>query len=359
VRVGVIGCGYWGSKHVRVMQGLPGVTEVIAVDPDPGRRAALVQSFPRLRGYAHVDQAIDAADAFVVATPPRTHARLAAELATAGKHVLVEKPLAMSTREGQALIDTAAAAGVKLMVGHTFEYNAAVWKLREVIAAQELGELHYIDAARLNLGLYQADINVIWDLAPHDISIINYLLGVTPASVQAWGSSHAHAYLEDVAHLRLEYPEINVTAQIHVSWLYPLKVRQVTAVGSLQMAVYDDQSQNERVRIYDKGVASPRQAVAPGEAGTPAVRAERLHEVPMSYRHGSIVSPYIPFEEPLTVQDRHFLECILDDKEPLTNGPDGLAVVRVLEAAEESLRERRPVAMRPIQLDGELLPSLR
>jgi predicted dehydrogenase len=342
-----------------VFQGLGGVSEVLVVDPNRGRREALAQSFDRLGGYAHLEQAMDQADAFVVATPPRTHADLALTLLEAGKHVLVEKPLAMSSVEGQALIDAARANGVKLMVGHTFEYNAAVWKLREAIASGELGELHYIDAARLNLGLYQADINVVWDLAPHDISIINYLLGVTPAIVQAWGSSHAHAYLEDVAHLRLEYPEINVTAQVHVSWLYPLKVRQVTAVGSLQMAVYDDQAQNERVRIYNKGVALPETATAPGGRRTPAVQTESMHEVPMSYRYGPIVSPYIPFEEPLTVQDRHFLECIVDDREPLTSGANGLAVIQVLEAVDESLRTRAPVELRPLYLDRELLPSLR
>jgi predicted dehydrogenase len=357
VRIGVIGCGYWGSKHVRVFQGLPGVSGIVVVDPHPGRRAALSQSFDSLKAYSRLDAAIEEADAFVVATPPRTHAQIAEQLIQAGKHVLVEKPLAMSSREGQDVIDAARAAGVKLMVGHTFEYNAAVWKLRELISTGGLGELHYLDAARLNLGLYQQDINVIWDLAPHDISIINYLLGITPASVQAWGSSHAHAYLEDVAHLRLEYPEINVTAQIHVSWLYPLKVRQVTAVGSLQMAVYDDQLQEERIRIYDKGVARPQPATAPVDRVTSAIETESLHEVPMSYRNGSIVSPYIPFEEPLTVQDRHFLRCIAENRQPLTHGGNGLAVIHVLEAAEESLREGQAIALPPLYLDTELQPA--
>jgi predicted dehydrogenase len=342
----VIGCGYWGSKHVRVLHGLPEVTEIAIIDPRPERRARLVQSFGKLRAFAGLEAALNYVDAVIVATPPRTHTAIAIGAIEAGKHVLIEKPLATTSGDARWLIAAAEANSVTLMVGHTFEYNAAVWKIREAIKSKELGDVLYIDTARLNLGLYQQDVNVIWDLAPHDVSIISYLLDAQPAVVQAWGSSHAHAYLEDVATLRLEYPTSGITAQVQVSWLYPCKVRRVTVVGSAKMAIYDDLSQGEPVKIYDKGVAlalDKQVAVAPDGEVQAASDEQSLHEMPMSYRYGAIVAPYIAAEEPLAVQDRHFLECICERKRPLTDGTDGLGVVQVLEAAELSLREGRPV----------------
>jgi predicted dehydrogenase len=209
------------------------------------------------------------------------------------------------------------------MVGHTFEHNAAVWKLREVIESGQLGEIYYIDTARLNLGLYQADVNVVWDLAPHDISIINHLLRAAPTSVQAWGSRHARFRQEDVAYLRLSYEDRSVQAQVHVSWLDPCKVRRVTVVGSRRMAVYDDLADDERLRIYDKGVVAAEQG--------------DVRNRPMSYRYGGISAPYIQLHEPLAVQDQHFVECVATGRRPYTDGEDGLAVVQVLEAASQSL----------------------
>jgi predicted dehydrogenase len=256
----------------------------------------------------------------------------------AGKHVLIEKPMATSTVDAKRLVDAAANLPLVLMVGHTFEYNAAVRRLRGIIAERLLGDVHYIDCARLNLGLYQPDVNVVWDLAPHDVSITNYLLGTTPSTVQAWGSCHAHARLEDVAFMRLTYPDLHVSANIHVSWLDPCKVRRVTVVGSERMAVYNDLADDERIRVYDKGVV----AAAAGD--------HDLGAVPMSYRYGDITSPYIDFQEPLLVQDRHFVDCILSGDRPLTDGQKGLAVVRVLEAANLSLRTGALVAVQ--DLDG-------
>jgi predicted dehydrogenase len=238
-----------------------------------------------------------------------------------------------SVASARRLIEEAEAASLTLMAGHTFEYNAAVWKLREVIESGSLGRVYYIDTARLNLGLYQPDINVIWDLAPHDISIINYLLGCKPTTVEAWGSSHAHAYLEDVAYVRLHYMELGIIAQIHVSWLDPCKVRRVTVVGSQKMAVYNDLADQERLRIYDKGVVA-------------ASEQEDLHDLPMSYRYGGIFSPFISLQEPLSIQDQHFVECIATGRRPLTNGENGLAVVEVLEAATLSLRRGEPVSLK-------------
>jgi predicted dehydrogenase len=336
VRVAVIGCGYWGAKHVRVLSGLPRVKQVVAVDPNPKVTDGLRQSYPGLLTVETVDDALDLIDAAVVATPPRTHAPVALRLLRAGKHVLVEKPMATSVAEARQLIAVAAEHELTLMAGHTFEYNSAVHELRKSLVDGELGRIHYVDTARLNLGLYQSDVNVVWDLAPHDISIINYVLGSQPSSVQAWGSTHAHARLEDVAYINLRYPDVDASAHVHVSWLDPCKVRRVTLVGSKRMAVYNDLVDEGRVKIYDKGVGEP----APVNEGNPA----------MTYRYGGIYSPYIPLKEPLVVENEHFLHCIETGTEPISGGQSGLAVVRVLEAAEHSLRSGVPVDLEPLEL---------
>jgi predicted dehydrogenase len=340
LRVGVLGCGYWGSKHVRVLSAIDSVGEVAAIDSRIDRLLSLRRSFPSVRTYPDLETALPHVDAVVIATPPSTHAPLALEAIAAGRHVLIEKPLATSATDARRIIAAAKSAGVVLMVGHTFEHNAAVWKLRELVRSQALGELYYLDTARLNLGLYQTDVNVIFDLAPHDVSILNYVLGGPPLSVQAWASRHAHRRLEDVAYLRLRY-ESGVSANVHVSWLDPCKVRRVTVVGSRQMAVYNDLRGDERLRVYDKGVFAPEHL---GDITQP----------PMSYRYGDVVSPYIAPDEPLTVQDEHFVECIATNVRPLTDGANGLAVVEVLEAAQLSLVEQREVFINegPSRLDG-------
>ena len=243
--------------------------------------------------------------------------------------MLIEKPLATSTLDARVLVDTAEQFDAVLAVGHTFEYNAAVWKLRDLVDQDELGRIHYLDSARLNLGLYQTDVSVVWDLAPHDISISNYVLRRTPTVVQAWGSRHAHATLEDVAYIRLSYEHPDVTAHIHVSWLDPCKVRRTTVVGSSKMAVYNDLASEERVRVFDKGVVPAEEA--------------SMAQMPMSYRYGDIQSPFLSFEEPLTVQDREFVSCVQNGERPATDGTCGLVVVQALEAAELSLRTGRTV----------------
>jgi predicted dehydrogenase len=198
MRIGVLGCGYWGSKHVRVLQQLTDVDKVAIIDPRKDRLEILRRSFPTVEPFHDLPSAIDHVDAVVVATPPSTHVNLARQDIRAGKHVLVEKPMTTSVTSARSLIEAAEAVSLTLMAGHTFEYNAAVWKLREVVQSGLLGKVYYIDTARLNLGVYQPDINVIWDLAPHDISIINHLLGGKPTTVEAWGSSHAHAWCREV-----------------------------------------------------------------------------------------------------------------------------------------------------------------
>ena len=331
MRVAVVGCGYWGSKHVRVLHGLEAVSAVIAVDASEERRQQTAKAIPAVTA-ADLYDVLDDVDAVVIATPPSSHAQIALDAIAAGKHVLVEKPLATTVAEGEQMVAAAEVANVRLMAGHTFAYNAAVATLRDVVSDPGFGNVHYLHAARLNLGLYQDDVNVMWDLAPHDISIANYVLGREPIAVQAWGSNHISPHLHDVAYLRLDYGG-NVTTQIHVSWLDPCKVRRVTVVGSEQMAVYDDMADNERVRVYDQGVVAPPQ--------------EDLHNVPMTYRHGGIVSPYVDFREPLAVQDQHFVDCITHHKTPFTDGLAGLAVVKVLEAADKAMSSHRPELVNP------------
>ena len=332
IRVAVVGVGYWGSRHVRVLRSTTGVAAVAGVDQ---RLAGPGHSSPEIghgvMGYSCIDDALPHVDAVVVATPPASHAQLGLQAIKAGKHVLIEKPMASTTTAARELIEAARSAGVLLMPGHTFEHNAAVHKLRELIRTEQLGRLFFLESARLNLGLYQADINVIGDLAPHDISISNFVLGSRPTTITAWASRHVHPEHEDVAHLQLDYSDLGVRANIHVSWLSPEKVRRLTAVGSKRMAVYDDLSDNDRIRVYDKA------AVPPSEADGP------LSQV--AYHLGGIVSPYVPFAEPLAVQDQHFVDCIVNGSPPSVDGSSGLAVVQALECAQISVRERRPVAL--------------
>jgi predicted dehydrogenase len=338
--IALVGCGYWGSKHARVLHSTEGVGEVVLVDGREDRLRNLTRTYKTARCFPDLSPALADADAVVVATPPSTHVDIALTAIRAGKHVLVEKPLAPTSAGGQMLVRAALDAGVLLMVGHTFEYNPAVRKLREIVRSKELGEVYYIDSARLNLGLYQNDVNVILDLAPHDISIINYVLGRRPVAVTTWASRHAHPRFEDVAYLRLFYDDSfdggGLSANIHVSWLDPCKVRRVTVVGSKKMAVYDDLDPDERIRVLDKGVCPPPDG-------------DDLTQPPMSYRWGDIVVPFVSADEPLSVQDRHFIDCIATGTRPLTYGQNGLAVVQTVEAAELSRRLGRPVLLDEIR----------
>jgi predicted dehydrogenase len=321
LRVAVVGYGYWGSKHVRVLGTIPGV-EVTVVDLDPERRAEAALSFPAARTARSLDEVLHEVDAAVVASPPASHHPIALEALSAGVHCLVEKPLAVTSVQAEELVRAAATAGVCLMAGHTFEYNAAVLKLKEILSSGELGRVFYVDTARLSLGRYQNDCNVIWDLAPHDISIVTYLLDEMPATVSVWSRRNVVHTYEDIAYVRMEFPRSGASAFVHVSWLDPQKVRRVTVAGESKMAVYDDLS-DERVRVFDKGV-------------NPAdLDAEQLsHAMPVSYRSGDIVSPYISFTEPLVVQDSHFIECVRTGERPRTPGERGLEIVRVLEASD-------------------------
>jgi len=243
-----------------------------------------------------------------------------------GKHVLVEKPLATSVVDASVMLAQARDAEVLLMVGHTFLYNPAVRELHRRLQAGDLGNVLYIHSSRLNLGLYQPDVDVVWDLAPHDISVFNYLLGAQPSSVSAWGESLAFYDTNDLAHFRLEYDNPHVVGFAHISWLDPRKARKVTVVGSEKMAIYDDLAE-ERLRIYDRGLG--------------VVDDLPLPDRPLTYRYGDIIAPHIKDDEPLAVQDEHFIHRILDRAPPDTDGETGLAVVAILEAIRESIRQNR------------------
>ncbi len=322
LRVGVVGCGYWGSKHTRVLSGRPDV-DVVLIDRDQRRIDELSDAFAVTASFNDFAEALDHIDAVVIATPPTGHYPLGKMALEHGIHAMIEKPLATSVEHAAELTRIAESKGLALMVGHTFVFNPAVWKLREVVEESGFGEVLYIYGARLNLGLYQPDVNVIWDLAPHDISIINYLLRSAPETVSAWGSSHAGAEeREDVAFVQLRYKNPNVTATLHVSWLDPAKVRRTTVVGKRRMVVYDDVA-DEPIRVYDKAVESPDMP--------------NMHDRPMSYRHGDVLAPFIKADEPLSVELGHFVDCINSQTRPIADGRAGLDVVRVLVAADKSI----------------------
>jgi len=346
LRVGVVGCGYWGSKHVRTLMSLEAVSRVCVIDPSDERRAAVTRVYPRVDGYRTLGEALDKVDAVVIAAPPTLHTPLALQAISRGVHVLVEKPLAPTVEEGEAMVEAAEKKGVTLMVGHTFEYHSAVWELRSMVQRGDLGDLYYLDTARLNLGLYQRDVNVVFDLAPHDVSILNYVLCSSPSMVECWGARHAHPRLEDVAHLRLYYEDPGVFANVHVSWLNPKKIRQVTLVGSNKMVVFDDLKAEQSVKVHDKGVTAM------------ACDGADLTAIPMSYRYGDIVAPYLAMNEPLRVEDEHFVTCIQTNMRPLTDGNSGLEVLRVLEAAQRSMSDGVAVRLRGVAKDRAPTPVL-
>ncbi|MEM7274410.1 MAG: Gfo/Idh/MocA family oxidoreductase [Actinomycetota bacterium] len=324
LRIGVVGCGYWGIRHVRVLSGVAGV-HVTAIDREPARRQTAIDAHQVPRVAAELDEVIDDLDALIIATPPTTHYPIADQAIEAGLHVLVEKPMTTELAEADDLIAKATARDLCLFAGHTFEFNAAVWGLADAIKDPGFGRVRYINSARLNLGLYQPDTDVLWDLAPHDVSIINYILGAQPTSVSAWGLK-LMGDKSDVAYLSMRYDDLDVSANIHVSWLDPMKVRRTTVVGEHSMVVYDDVASEERLRIYDKGVKPT------GEAG------DRGSGVPLSYRYGDIVSPYIDFREPLQLEIGAFVDAIRAGTPEATNANRGRDVVAVLCAAEESQR---------------------
>jgi predicted dehydrogenase len=324
VKMGIIGCGYWGPNLIRNFIDNPHSDVVMIADLKKERLGQLNISYPHIKTTENYrDLFGQDLDAVAIATPPSTHYQIARECMQQGLSVLVEKPMAINSLHAEELIEIAKADDLVLMVGHTFEYNAAVHSMKKLIDEGELGQIYYLDAARLNLGLFSRDLNVLWDLAPHDISILLYLMGKLPVSVSAQGTRCVFSEIHDVVYVNLMFPN-NVLAHIHVSWLDPCKVRRVTVVGSKKMAVYNDIESLEKIKIYDKGVETPDYT-------------NNYGEFQFSYRYGDILIPNIRFVEPLKVECQHFLDSILNHQQPLSSGQDGLNVVKVIEAAQKSL----------------------
>ena len=335
IKVGVAGCGYWGPKHIRNFHEIPEANLTAVCDLDEARLRQVRTQYPYVETFRSFgDMLQDNVDAVVIATPVNTHYRLAREALLHDKHVLVEKPMTASSAEAVELIELAEKRNLVLMVGHTYEYHPAVAFLRELVRNGELGEIYGIDAARLNLGLFRPDVNVLWDLAPHDICIVLSLLDRDPVAVSARGGCHIDPNVYDVAYLELLFSNGSMS-HIHVSWLHPRKVREITIVGSKKMAVYNDVSEAEKVYIYDKGLAIPAN--------------NGFATWPPSYRYGDVIIPFISNAEPLKLECRHFLECIANGQRPRSDGWAGLKVTSILEAADRSLsnggrRERLPSA---------------
>jgi predicted dehydrogenase len=324
--IGVIGCGYWGPNLIRNFYIARKSRVSMCADLDLERLEHMHELYPTLRitrDY-HEILADPEVNAVAIATPVSTHYRIGMDALRANKHVFIEKPLALSSDHCSEMATLAGERQRVLMVGHTFVYTAAVNKIRELIQSGELGTIHYINATRVNLGVFQPDINVIWDLAPHDISIMNYILGSRPERVAAHGKCSVRPGVEDVAFIDLAYPE-GVIANIHVSWLDPCKIRRTTVVGSRKMLVYDDVSSLEKIRVYDKGVNVPP-------------HYDSFGEFSLSYRFGDILTPRLDDSEPLKVECRHFIDCMETGQRPHSDSEEGLAVVRVLEAACDSMR---------------------
>lgn len=322
--IAVVGCGYWGSKHVRVLSAMRDVTQVIAVDPDPGICKRMLVNFPNIRTANTLAEVLHEIDGVVVATPPHNHVDVALVAIRAGKHVLIEKPIATSVKDANRIVKASQATGAIVAAGHTYEFNPIVHDLRRRIDSGEFGEIRYIHSARLNLGLYRTDVNVVWDLAPHDISIMNFLLGESPSMVRAWGFSCMARGVVDVAHYQLEYSRRGVVGYGFNSWIDPKKVRQLTIVGSRKMAVFDDVSE-EKLRIFDHQVVLPT-GYGMQSPGTllPAV----------NYSRGDVVTPSIEYGEPLQLENQNFVDAILGKAPPQVDGQNGLEVVKVLEAID-------------------------
>jgi len=327
INIAVIGCGYWGPNHIRNFVQLPNSNMLKCCDKDVKKLERIKSLYPTVKATTDANEIFEdpRIDAVCIATPVFSHYKLVRAALSHGKHVLVEKPMTHSVRSAMSLICLAEKNQLVLMVGHTFEYTAAVNRIKEIIESGDIGEPLYISSVRLNLGLFQPDINVCWDLAPHDLSIINYLLDKNPVSVNCQGQSHFRHGIEDVTNMTLNYDN-GIIAFVASSWLDPNKVRQTTIVGSKKMLVYNDIEPQEKIKIFDKGVDAPPYY-------------DTFGDFQFSYRYGDILSPRVEDYEPLRRQNEHFLECIEEDKQPRSDGRSGMRVVSILEAASRSLRQ--------------------
>jgi len=334
MKVAIIGYGYWGPNLVRNFAETPGCEVAGVCDLDPGRRALVERRYPGMRTCSSCAELADDPDidAVAVATSVSSHFELAISALKAGKHVLVEKPLAATSEEAAQLVEEAERRGLVLMVDHTFVYSGAVRKIRELIDSGELGDLYYYDSVRVNLGLFQRDVGVLWDLAVHDLAVIDYLLPGRPTHVAAVGIGHVPDVQENIAYLSLLY-EPALIAHVHVNWLAPVKIRQTLIGGSRKMIVYDDLQPSEKIKVYDCGVTVDRDP-------------EEAYATRIGYRMGDMWAPQLDRTEPLSREVREFIRCIEQGERPVADGRAGLRVMHVLEGAARSMREHgRPVPL--------------
>jgi predicted dehydrogenase len=328
-KVGVIGCGYWGPNLLRNFAENESAELRWICDADQVRLAAMGRRYPAARTTTDYQELVGDSelDAIAIVTPVATHFQIAEAALHAGKHLLVEKPLTATGREAAELSDLADSKKLTLMVDHTFIYTGAVRKMKEIVASGELGDLLYFDSVRINLGLFQKDINVLWDLAPHDLSIMDYLIDRQPVAVSAIGSCHIEPGIENIAYLMMNFGD-DFIAHFHFNWLAPVKIRRTMIAGSRKMVLYDDIEPTEKVRIYDKGVTASR-------VGSDR---EADYQTLVSYRTGDVWAPKLDSTEALRYVVAEFLESIRTGRRPLTDGQSGVRVVRLLEAAQESIK---------------------
>jgi len=324
--IGVVGCGYWGPNLVRNFKGLPNCIVKAMCDTSVSRLEHMRSLYSDVEGVTDYEHLLNGVglDAVVVATPVKHHYALAKASLLSGKHTFIEKPMASSAAECEELIEIAERKGLVLMIGHTFLYSAPVRKIAEIVEAGDLGEIRYINSRRLNLGLFQKDINVAWDLAPHDISIILHILGEGPLVVNCQGNAHVTPGIEDVTNISLSFRHKRF-ATIQSSWLEPRKVREMTIVGTRRMIVYDDLQTLEKIRVYDVRVERPP-------------HYDTFADFHYSYHYGDSYIPHLKQEEPLKTECQHFLDCVEKGTKPLSSGSEGLELVRILEASSQSLK---------------------
>jgi predicted dehydrogenase len=332
IGVGIVGYGYWGPNLVRNFMEVPDCRVVAVADKRAPQLARMSARYPTVQAYGDFSDLIASSDVdlVVIATPVSTHFQLALAALRAGKHVLVEKPMTSSSEEAMILIEEAAKRRLMLAVDHTFVYTAAVQRIRDIVQKGELGEVYYYDSVRVNLGLFQHDVNVIWDLAVHDLSIMDYVTGAVPTAVAATGMGHVAGEPENIAYLTMMF-EQNFIGHVHVNWLAPVKVRRTLIGGSRKMVVYDDLEITEKIKIYDKGITV-------NSNGTEKSTAD--YKMLVGYRMGDMYAPNLELTEALNVEAKHLISCIQRGETPITDGFAGLRVVRILEAASRSIRER-------------------
>jgi predicted dehydrogenase len=327
INVGVLGCGYWGPNLIRNFMEVQNHRLKTVCDLRQERLDFIKSRYPAVEVTQNYRDILNDADiqAVAIATPVSTHYQFAKEALENGKHVMVEKPFTANVAQGEELIYLAQKKGKIVLVDHTFIYTGAVRKMKEIIDTGQLGTLYYFDSVRINLGLFQHDINVIWDLAPHDISIMDYLLNQDPVSVSATGVSHLDNGLEDIAYLTVNFDK-NIIAHFHVNWLAPTKIRLIQIGGSEKMLVYDDMENSEKIKLYDKGIIVDEN------------NEDGIYKALVQYRSGDMYAPKLDQTEALKLECEHFLDCIQNGKKPLTDGVAGLRVVKILENAEKSIK---------------------